>query len=192
MSEQRKPDFHEDFSQLLDRLGIDQWDLVLIGDGSGSRWGYAAGWACVAIERLSFERRLFYGAANNATVNIAEMMAYLAPLSWYAAECERRAGKAEVGEKNIHIITDSEYVQHMGEREGSVDVRRNTILWAAFELINRHGYRLHWCHVPREDHALNHYVDAISKSARLVLKDNDLRSLASQQGLNLDEANPFI
>lgn len=75
----------ETLEALLERLGIDNYDLLLVGDGSGSGWKLECGWGCVSIERSTLERRAWYGAMSAGTVNFAEMMAYLQPLCWYVS-----------------------------------------------------------------------------------------------------------
>ena len=40
----------EALPHMLERFKITDWDLLLIGDGSGSNWSYECGWGCVSIE----------------------------------------------------------------------------------------------------------------------------------------------
>ena len=37
--------------QLATHLGLDNFDLLLAADGSGTVYGHPAGWACVAYDR---------------------------------------------------------------------------------------------------------------------------------------------
>lgn len=168
----------ETFEAMLRRLGIEEWDLVLIGDGSGSNWEHECGWGCVAIEAKSMERRVFYGAMNLGTVNVSEMMAYLQPLNWFLAkeQDEKRVNRSKV----IHIITDSEYCEQLGQN-GSTNAKRNHLLWSVMELIKRQGYVLHWHHVPRETVALNIYADLLSKAARLQIKGGKAHATTERQ-----------
>jgi ribonuclease HI len=184
----------ETIQDVCARLGIDDWDLLLVGDGSGSRWGYQMGWACVAMERDSFDRRVFYGGANDGTVNFAEMMAYLAPLAWYLNKVTigRREDKTAYSVKNVHIITDSEHVETKGNAAASVTSPANTVLWAAFELINRQGIRLHWHHVKRETVGLNVFCDVLSKAGRHLIQDvQSLELIDTQHGLHPQNVNPW-
>ena len=43
----------------LKHLKIDQWDALIVGDGSGTGWKQGAGWAAVLIDHTSFARKLF-------------------------------------------------------------------------------------------------------------------------------------
>lgn len=160
--------------QLLQELEIREFDLILIGDGSGSKWGYGIGWACVAIESGDHARRVFYGGANDGTVNVAEPLAYLIPLSWYAGKLE--AAKLK-GPRNIHIITDSEYVQQRGSREQSVLSGAHSVLWAAIEMLSRRGFVITWHWIERETYALNSFVDTMSKLGRVAV-ETDARQQA--------------
>ncbi len=188
----------ETLQALLTRLEIKSWDLILVGDGSGSMWGYPIGWGCVALEHDSLERKIFYGSMNDGTVNMAELLAYLAPLQWYAGRVEeqRKVGAFEI--KNVHIITDSSYVQSKGEAAGAITMKRNATLWASFELFARQGFKLHWHWLPAyhekpdQAAALNHYADVLSKVVREVLKGLDLPGeLSREKGLDPYKFNPW-
>jgi ribonuclease HI len=191
IDESQRPEeavFRETAQDLFDRLGIADWDLVLVGDGSGSNWGHEVGWACVAIQRTSFSRRVFHGGMNDGTVNVAEMMAYFAPLTWFMGLTAREAGV-----KHVHIITDSQYVRDMGTRRAPVTGgQANQLLWAAYQLAERQGYRIHWHWRNRDDVALNRFTDALSKANRLRFKGEDLRlSTIEGSGLDPEKLNPW-
>ena len=162
----------ESLQDLLTRLkipqsGAERYDLLLIGDGSGCDWRIGAGWGCVSIERLhEAEPMVWFGAMNRGTVNLAEMLAYVPPLTWYAAR------PTKLLTRNVHIITDSEYCKNTGTNNHAL-VQANGPLWQIFAIFQRYGLLLHWHWCPREDVALNVYVDALSKSARLSLEASD-------------------
>jgi hypothetical protein len=147
----------------------------------------------VALEPDSFHRHVFYGGSNNGTVNTAEMTAYLQPLLWYLSRVtEQRKADKVYNVKEVHIVTDSEHVQLKGEAAGSVTSPANAILWAAFELINRHGIRLHWHHVKRETVGLNRFCDILSKQARLLVQNTKtLAGIESRDGLHPQRVNPW-
>ena len=44
---------------LIDRLDVQDWELLLVGDGSGNGWSTANGWACTLIDRRNRGPRLF-------------------------------------------------------------------------------------------------------------------------------------
>lgn len=111
------------------------------------------------------ERRVFTGGLNDGTIGLAELMAYHAPLAWYAsvrAAEDQKAGRARF--RHVHIVTDSQYAANCGA-DGQVRPK-NMILWASFNLYKRIGIHLHWHWLPRESAALNAWADAASKAAR--------------------------
>jgi hypothetical protein len=190
----------ETLERLLKRLKIKDrdWDLVLVGDGSGSNWKIGAGWACVSIERLHEEEpRVWFGAMNRGTVNLAEMLAYVQPLTWYAAKVDHEIHVSHHRDKltrNVHIITDSDYCRDVGTTGGEL-IRANGPIWQIFKIFSRYGIFLHWHWRPREDVALNVYVDALSKAARLTLDQHDPQKAVEQssdgQQRSVTEYNPW-
>ncbi len=182
---------NEYFQVLLDRLGIEEYDLILIGDGSGSKWGLPIGWAVTAIAKTSMERKVFYGAMNDGTVNIAEAMAYMQPLLWYATKvrAERKQGGV-TREHIVHIITDSEYVREVGSR-GHVDFSTNQPIWAVYELLKRQCLQINWHWQRRDEVALNAFADLLSKRSRKLFKENDQENALRLRGITRDDANPW-
>ena len=162
----------------------DAWDVILVGDGAGSGWGaVGGGWACVMIEKGSLGRKVFHGAMNDCTVNLAEPMAYLAPLSWYVSKIDK-----DTRMRQVHILTDSSYVANRGNGE-TPDSRVHAVLWAAYGLLARQGLQLHWHWIPRESVELNRLVDTISREARIGYKKIDVEVEARKMGLNVDNCN---
>ena len=171
------PQEREALEDMLERLGIEDWDWLLIGDGSGSNWNYQCGWAAVSIDRLTLHRDVWAGVMSRGTVNFAEMMAYLQPLNWYAAEEDRRRKKGKTTRiRQVHIITDSMYCQEQG-RSRNLMPHRNGSLWQVFESFQRQGIMLNWHWNERDDVELNRYVDALSKAARILMKENDVQKM---------------
>ena len=163
----------ETLEELLIRLEIqpNEWDLLLIGDGSGSNWTRESGWASVSIERTTLERRVWFGSMNCGTVNFAEMMAYLQPLNWYASvELNNRKKSGGVRFRNVHIITDSKYCGEQGNKK-DLFPKKNSALWKIFGDFQRHGILLHWHWIPRDTVELNAYADKLSKDARKAIAE---------------------
>ncbi len=166
----------ESLEALLVRLQIERWDLLLVGDGSGSTWERECGWGCVSIERSTFERRVWHGALSHGTVNMAEALAYLQPLCWYVEqEVRLRKQGGKVAVKHVHIVTDSSYLANVGTR-GDAGLRpgNNGPLWNVFRQFASQGLLLHWHWIPRESVELNRFADQLSKAARLNVKGTDL------------------
>jgi ribonuclease HI len=160
---------------MLERLKIDKWDILLIGDGSGSNYNYACGWGCISVLRDTFEREVWYGGMSKGTVNLAEMMAYIQPLNAFVArEDERRKNGGKRRVLQVHIITDSEYVREQGSN-GDLLPRRNGAMWRIFDDYTRQGFQLHWHWIPRDTVELNAFADLLSKEARKLVKECDVQ-----------------
>lgn len=141
-------------SQLLDHLKIENWDILLIGDGSGASWG-PCGWGCLSIERKDFSRTMWYGSMNHGTVNVAEYMAYIQPLIYYAS---RKYDNFQ----HVHIITDSQVVA----------AASTTYICGKFLsdfLAKGFIVKTHW--LERSTLEANKLADMVSKYARADIKD---------------------
>ncbi len=161
---------------VLDGLGISDWDVLMIGDGSGSGWNIGIGWAVTVIERARNGRKLLWGSWSSGTVVIAELMAYVHGLAWYEhnmAGAARALLRKQV--LNLHVITDSETVVHQGNNV----VGRQKMLpwWACFGNFLRLGYTAKFHHVPGHDRervlGLNVLTDHLSRAARVANSEID-------------------
>lgn len=159
--------------RLLNEAGVndDDWDVLLIGDGSGSKWGYAAGFASVMFDRRNNQTRRWYGGVNDGTVNFAEIMAYLAPLNYLGTQA---LDAKEQGERfravRVEIFTDSQYCREIGNRTG-IAPSKNSLLWDCLKAMNRVGVLTRWHWIRRETSPFNSLVDRLSKASRHAIMD---------------------
>jgi hypothetical protein len=171
---------NELLEKLLERLNIKNWDLLLVGDGSGSSWGKECGWGCVSVENATFDRRVWYGAMNDGTINFAEIMAYLQPLTWYTSqELAKRKKGHKVTLKHVHVLTDSAYAANASDSCPATSV--NGVIWQVFKQFAAHGIMVQWHWIRRETVELNLFADQLSKDARLNLKGKDLPKKAAEK-----------
>lgn len=159
---------------VLDRTGITTWDILVVGDGSGSTWDRACGWASVLVDRESRGRRAFYGAMNLGSVNFAESMPYLQALNWYDAN----VGKARLKQQdhiNVHIITDSQVVAQWGvsAQNQPHPPRKHLPVWAGMRAYYELGYRCTWHWAPRMTTQFNWLADCIAGLSRRGLEAYD-------------------
>lgn len=158
-------------NQWLTELRIpNDWDLLLIGDGSGSGWHIGCGWGCLAIENITNRRKWLWGGLSTGTVQIAELMPYVHALGWYNfnhAETYRKSFNKTL--LKVQVISDSESTV----KQGSYEISRKDRLmwWAAWETILREGYQARFKYIPRETSASNYLCDMISKSSRKNLSE---------------------
>ncbi len=184
------PEERERLSDMLARLGITDWDVLLVGDASGSTGDRPSAWACVSVERETRERLLWYGFANRATINYAESVAYDLPLTWFAGMEESRLKKPGAKRRflRVHVVTDSTYAASSGAKTAGQQ-GSNTAVWDRYETLRRQGILVHWHHQKRETTGLNQLADQVSKLVRKLSKAyNVLDELCP--GKTLHDVNP--
>lgn len=158
-------------NETLTRLKIEDWDYLIVSDGSGSDHNHPCGWAAITIERTAFDHDVWYGAVNRGTVNFAEILGVLQPLTWISAQEEKRKGPRRF--PKIHIVTDSGYAKQIGDSANRV-LKSNIFLWQCFDICQSYGYQLNWHWCKRDELILNRLADALSKGARLTVQNQPL------------------
>jgi len=158
--------------QVITELGIVKWDLLLLGDGSGTGWKDACGWGVAAIDRLTREYSLFAGALNAGSINLAEMLPYLHALTWFHANQGRQRLKTRGDFMYVHIVTDSKLTVAMGREAcspGTPLPRVQQALWAAFREFTTLGYVItfHW--QSRNTSVMNLVCDLVASLSRRSL-----------------------
>jgi len=159
---------------VLDRIGVQRWDLLIVGDGSGSGWGAPCGWGSVLVDRQTHGRQLFFGAMNLGSVNCAESMPYLHAVNWFDSQFGKERLKAR-GVLNVHVLTDSQTIATWGNRAMSQTgdlPRSNLAWWPAMKEYRRLGYQCHFHWAPRSTSTLNWTTDLVAGLARRALKDS--------------------
>jgi ribonuclease HI len=153
-----------DLKGLVRVLHIDKWDAIMIGDGSGTRIDNACGWATWIHMRHKAEPQVVFGGFSHGTNNVAEIMAYLQGMLWYERTIAKRDGVA----RNVHIVTDGEYVAQCGGNQQKQ--KKNSSLWRAFDVYQREGIVLHWHWMPKNSSVANMEADALSRNARVCIE----------------------
>jgi hypothetical protein len=154
-------------------FGITDWDLLLVGDASGSGWGMGTGWAVTAVDRHANGRKLLRGAWSAGTIMIAELMPYLHALAWYE-EVFAPARRTQLGRAvlDVHVICDNENVVNQGNHHSA----RKKMLpwWACWAGLLRCGYRaqFHWVsgHKVGRRLGLNVLCDHVAGKAREAME----------------------
>lgn len=167
--------------QFMEEKNVTTFDAVLIGDGSGSKWTAGAGWGAVLVqyEPPDMFATAWYGAANRGTVNFAEAMAYLAPLTWlHAHEKEERGRLGGHRMLHVHIITDSQYCRTAGTSP-SPSKYANGIIWSALANLKRMGVMLTWHWAPRNLAPYNPYCDDVSRRLNQLVAAYSVKEAAS-------------
>lgn len=176
-----KPSRAEDIRTLLDfRLFFEiqnDWDGILVTDGSATTWEHSAGWAGVLLQRSESRPEPFYGAFSRGTTNVAEIMGVLQAALFLA---ETGHGQREHGYK-LYVVSDSQYVVRGlnnlakgGEEGGPIWASRqaaNRPLWFALLACQRKGLVFIARHVARDILATNKYCHDLANACRTGMHD---------------------
>lgn len=159
-----------DLNAVAAELSLQDFDLLLIGDGSGTVFNKACGWACVSWNRLTEDIEMHNGSSSCGTNNFAELIPYVQAL-WHFDQCFRQL--ALPGQKaKIEIVSDSEVTVRCGN--GIYARKGNACLWSAIEWFERSGiYNIHWNHVHRNTNRFSKRCDWLAGETRTAL--NSLR-----------------
>lgn len=170
---------NEIIQELLTALKIkdEDWDAIVIGDGSGSRWGYPGGWATILFDKDTKFYKVLYGAVSDTTVNVCELVPYIFTMHWYSRAIGKTLQHKIMKESdyisprpvNIHIVTDCDIIAEQGNRRANREV--NMPYWKALDDFERQNYNLvfHW--IPRDTYEANKRCDVLSKRMRLFIKE---------------------
>ena len=165
-----------ELESLLNFLGIahNLWNLLLLGDGSGSLPTKPGGWACFGVEQTFDENgqstikyhEPVFGAVSCGPINWLETLPY-----WHFVRQHYyyMGGKEQclTGKVIVHIVTDSQWAARAMSGHARAKYHRDmATMFAAFQ---DWGYQLHWHHVSRETILLQSLADRLSAQAREYL-----------------------
>jgi ribonuclease HI len=148
---------------LAEELALPAFDLLLLGDGSGTVYDEPAGWACAAYDRVKAQVTLHAGAVSCGTNNFAELAPYVQAL-WHHHQDHGQDPPASV---RVIIVSDSELTVRCGNRRYTR--KANGCLWAAVEWFEARGYRLAWRHLRRNSTGWHAWVDRVAGRARRLM-----------------------
>jgi hypothetical protein len=141
---------------------------LCIGDGSGTGWMDACGWAGVLIDNSTRGRLLVKGAMDPASVNMAELMPYYQAFSRFHEEFGHKRLK-RTGTLNCHVVTDSQTIAKWGAQTSDLSQplpRPGFVYHAGLRELVRMGYQLTYHWAPRSTSLLNWAADLISALCR--------------------------
>lgn len=155
------PSEHIDsLENLVNDLGLPEFDLLLVGRGCGTVHTNSAGWSCVSYDARLQTVTLHAGATTGATCNFVELYPYVHALWSYQNDHPKEIGRVH----RVSIISDSEVTVRCGN--GQYRRRANGCLWAAIEYFERSGYVIDWRHVRHGSNDWNAFVHATAGAAR--------------------------
>jgi ribonuclease HI len=158
-----------DFEALVSELSLPEFDLLLVGDGSGTTYTKPCGWACVAWNRLTDEIDIHNGGTSCGTNNFAELIPYVQAI-WHFDQIFRKFKEEEPTRKaRIEIVSDSEVTVKCGNKEYTR--KGNACLWAAIECFEKTGwYDIHWTHVYRNTNRFSKRCDWLAGETRQAME----------------------
>ena len=142
-----------------------------MGDGSGTGWQDACGWAVVMVDRETRARQLFYGGMSDGTVNVAELMPYLQALGYFHNQGGKQRLKRD-GLVRVFIITDSRVTATNGTTAVNPTKplpRSHGPLWAAMREYANLGYAIKFRWAQRSDSLLNWTSDLVAGLSRRAM-----------------------
>lgn len=157
----------ETITDIVNGLALPDFDVLLLGDGSGNSLNDCSSWGCVRYIPLNNKIELHFGGQTLGTNNFAELMPYVNVLWLDNAEKHPLPRK-------IEIVSDSEVSVKCGNREYNRNA--NLPLWAALDCLERMGYRIHWNHIPRNTNPANALCDRVAGIVREEIEKIQLTS----------------
>lgn len=156
-----------DFEALAKELSLPEFDLLLVGDGSGSTFNNPCGWACVAWNKVANQIQVHNGGMSCGTNNFAELIPYIQAL-WHFDQTYRDLHTP--GKKaKVCVVTDSEVTVKCGN--GIYTRKGNGCLWKAVEWFEQSGlYDISWYHVYRNTNRFSKRCDWIAGQTRVNIE----------------------
>ena len=154
----------KDFENLTTTLKLPIYDILIVGDGSGTTVDKPGGAACIMYDYANKTIAWYTSSFNHATNNFSELVPYIHAL--WAYECINKQSQNKY-RLRVEIVSDSEVSVKCGNKEYTRNA--NAMLWASIDWFNSHGYALHWNWVPRNSNSVSTAMDELSKKMRLSI-----------------------
>ncbi len=164
-----------DLKALARSLNLPAYDLLLVGDGSGTCVGLPAGWGCIAYDRRERKVVLHTGAVSSGTNNLAELFPYVQAL-WHHSQGRQQQRASPV---RAQIVSDSVITVNCGN--GLYQRKANGALWASIDWFAQNGYSLSWHHVPRNSSPCSALMDSVAGKARKLLLEQQAGLLEAER-----------
>ncbi len=139
--------------------GLPSYDVRVLSDGSGSGWHRPCGWGSAVYDRCIYKVWTRWGGLTRETVNAAEAMSLLDPLSELSARPRR-------GVLAVALVTNSQ-MSARPPRPWASRPAAGAGLWARGQALLRDGLALSPHHRPRNATPWRVFVDALSKRTQL-------------------------
>jgi hypothetical protein len=161
------------FEELAKGLGLSEYDILIVGDGSGTVADKSCGWYCLSYNKSARQVIPYFGGVSGGTNNLAELEPGIFGLWSYrqvlwSLYVRSGGNKGDFKPLRMVIVSDSEVTVRCGNKQYSRNA--NAPLWASIDWFERKGYTLTWFHVPRNSNPLNELCDARAGKVRLTFQ----------------------
>jgi hypothetical protein len=167
-------------NELLTSLSVTKWDLLLMGDGSGTTYKTPIGFAALSIDRQSGLRHIFTGGYNHGTIGQAELLPYITALRFdYYSTLKTKLHSR----RRVTILSDSQVSVNVGN--GDQTAHTNKDIWICFDWFKSVGYDLTWKWVGRNENDIHKLAHKMGNIVRKIIdseKDIDPYTILPTQG----------
>lgn len=132
-------------------------DLVLVGDGSGTKMDTPGGFSVVMYMPKIHDALLLTGSLSHCSNNIAELTPYIFALNLYQ-------GKTSKKDSKVRLFSDSEITVRMGN--GQYKPSKHVGLWQSIFWFREFGYDMRWKYLPRNSNPVLREMDRVSRAMR--------------------------
>lgn len=158
----------EEMQGIAASLGLQRYDVLLVGDGSGTtlqKVGDGCGWHVEGYAPRSKKTWEWSGGVTTGTTNYAELMPYLHALWHLEALLEAANATCRLC---VEIVTDSQMTARCGN--GGYARNANLSLWAMMAHFEQ-KYKIHWNWVPRNSNPVSKRADGVAGKVRRALRE---------------------
>jgi ribonuclease HI len=158
-------DHQQLMQELIDSMGLQGYDLVLAGDGSGTVADKPCGYCVFAYDRKKNVVRQYTGSLSHGTNNFAELFPYVHAMWHYHAihYDNREVGRASDA-KSVCVVSDSEVTIRQGS--GAYYRSCNGSLWEAIKWFENQNYGIVWRHIKRNSTRIHTVADELAGKMR--------------------------
>lgn len=162
---------------LLEKVVGQDWDLILVGDGSAKDRTGVCAWAVTLFDRHNNSKRICYGGASVGDCLLGELLPYVQALTWYSRfRGLRRLRERPAGEQlRVAILTDSQVTATHGNELATAiqDARRmksTRPFWGVLLQMAENGYCFDWHWVKRNKIMANRQMNLLAQQVRRRLE----------------------
>jgi ribonuclease HI len=137
----------------------DSWDCIICGDGSGTQWSKPGGYGWALIQRRpTFRRIVGSGGMSHGSNIVAELFAFLHPLSLLAQEKVK-------GVLRVFVLSDCKLMSDWGNGNKAARSAYEELFFliGAYE---RRGLKIEYRWIPRDVINLNKLAHDLANVAR--------------------------